>query len=401
MIIAQTKEGETPLRCNLVLANTDTLVSDNNIVIDLINIFLELYANDIGIKRKGFSPRNIKVKAFVSKENYHLWFENTLLIEKLANFVTEGDGDKWKFEFIPAEYEFRDHQTSMPLTQYNNVTLLSGGLDSFCGAYVNEKEQNPTIYCGYKTSNVDTSCINRVSSFVLARNKNSTLFTFERVDTNKIEWTQRTRSLLFFSLAVNLAIKNCISKVNIYENGIMTLNHSFQTRGTTKTTHPRKIFLYQTLLNNLGLPVRLEHHFLFSTKGEMIIALNDDYKNFIKHTHSCSRSMKNPNYSISGKKACGTCAPCLLRKISMAAYDLEKYDNDYDVKFEGNMANTDYVSALRYFEQFRNAIISGAIFSELRLRKDYYNVPDYYERTYVMLQKFALEVEIFLKKYGG
>ena len=122
MIIAQTKEGETPLRCNLVLANTDTLVSDNNIVIDLINIFLELYANDIGIKRKGFSPRNIKVKAFVSKENYHLWFENTLLIEKLANFVTEGDGDKWKFEFIPAEYEFRDHQTSMPLTQYNNVT---------------------------------------------------------------------------------------------------------------------------------------------------------------------------------------------------------------------------------------------------------------------------------------
>ena len=181
----------------------------------------------------------------------------------------------------------------------------------------------------------------------------------------------------------------------------MTLNPSFQTRGTTKTTHPRTIFLYQTLLNNLGLPVRLEHHFLFSTKGEMIIALNDDYKNFIKHTHSCSRSMKNPNYSISGKKACGTCAPCLLRKISMAAYDLEKYDNDYDVKFEGNMANTDYVSALRYFEQFRNAIISGAIFSELRLRKDYYNVPDYYERTYVMLQKFALEVEIFLKKYGG
>lgn len=349
MIIAQTKEGETPLRCNLVLANTDTLVSDNNIVIDLINIFLELYANDIGIKRKGFSPRNIKVKAFVSKENYHLWFENTLLIEKLANFVTEGDGDKWKFEFIPAEYEFRDHQTSMPLTQYNNVTLLSGGLDSFCGAYVNEKEQNPTIYCGYKTSNVDTSCINRVSSFVLARNKNSTLFTFERVDTNKIEWTQRTRSLLFFSLAVNLAIKNCISKVNIYENGIMTLNPSFQTRGTTKTTHPRTIFLYQTLLNNLGLPVRLEHHFLFSTKGEMIIALNDDYKNFIKHTHSCSRSMKNPNYSISGKKACGTCAPCLLRKISMAAYDLEKYDNDYDVKFEGNMANTDYCTDMTIF----------------------------------------------------
>ena len=85
----------------------------------------------------------------------------------------------------------------------------------------------------------------------------------------------------------------------------------------------------------------------------------------------------------------------------MAAYDLENYDNDYDVKFEGNMANTDYVSALRYFEQFRNAIISGAIFSELRLSKDYYNVPDYYERTYVMLQKFALEVEIFLKKYGG
>lgn len=401
MIIAKTKDDEIPLRCNLILANTDTIVSDNNIVIDLINVFLELYANDIGIKRKGLKPRNIKVDAFVSIENYKLWLDNAFLIEKLANFVTEGDGDKWKINFIPAEYKFHNHQTSMPLSQYNNVTFLSGGLDSFCGAYVNEREQNPTIYCGYKTSNVDTSCINRVASFVLARNKNSTLFTFERVDTNKIEWTQRTRSLLFFSLGVNLAIKNCISTVNIYENGIMTLNPSFQTRGTTKTTHPRTIFLYQTLINNLGLPVRIEHHFLFHTKGEMVNSLNDDYKNFIKGTHSCSRSMKNPKYSISGTRACGTCVPCLLRKISMAAYDLEKFDNEYQVKFEGDMNNTDYVSALRYFEQFHDAIKSGSIFSELRLKKEYYNVPDYYERTYSMLQKFALEIEIFLKKYGG
>jgi len=142
----------------------------------------------------------------------------------------------------------------------------------------------------------------------------------------------------------------------------MTLNPSFQSRGTTKTTHPKTIYLYQTILDNVGIKVRLNHPFLFATKGEMVNALSAEYKKHIIDTRSCSRSMHDPRYDISTKVSCGTCVPCLLRKISMAAYDLEKFDNEYDISYSGDMNNEEYRSSLNYYTTFYQYINPGQVF---------------------------------------
>ena len=66
--------------------------------------------------------------------------------------------------------------------------------------------------------------------------------------------------------------------------------------------------------------------------------------------------MHDPRYDTSTKVSCGTCVPCLLRKISMAAYDLEKYDNEYDIPYEGNMDEEEYRSSLNYYTTFYDYI---------------------------------------------
>ena len=99
---------------------------------------------------------------------------------------------------------------------------------------------------------------------------------------------------------------------------------------------------------------------------------------------------------------------CLLRKIYISAYDLEKYDNQYIIPYEekskiyqnfNNGKLNDYHSSLSYFKKFYEAIESGMIFTELNIRKNYYKDKDYLEKTQIMLEKFKEELSIFMKKY--
>lgn len=399
MIIAHTEEGDFNLRCNELFQDEVNFFGNNTMIIDLLNIFLEIYIGDISIKRCGNNPRNINLKVFVDKNNLKVWKENHIYIEKLCNFVTEGDGDKWNLSYVLSEYEHSTEKMQLNALGIDNVSLLSGGLDSFCGAYVNEANGTNTLYCGYKTSHVDTSAIKRVSNFLSLRNGNKGIYTYEKIHEKKETLTQRTRSLLFFSLAVITANIENVTSVNVNENGIMTLNPSFQSRGTTKTTHPKTIYLFQKILNNAGINIKLNHPFLFMTKGDMVDLLDDNFKKYIKDTRSCSRSLHDVRYDTSSKKSCGTCVPCLLRKISIAAHDLEEYDNDYIVSFDGNMSDMEYRSSLFYFQTFYKYIKTNQIFSELRMNKKFYEVDNYYERTNEMLIRFSKEIEIFSKKY--
>lgn len=401
MIYACTKEGKEELRCNQLFIDNNNLSEEDTVLIDLLNIFLEIYSKDIYTVRSRNKARNMMVRAYVDNNNLPIWENNKCDIIKLANFVTEGDGDTWDISFVPCEYYFSESFLYKANSRVDNVSLLSGGLDSFCGAYYNEVNKRNTLYCGYKTSNVDTSAINRVSEILRHREGNMGVVTYSKIEGKKLTPTQRTRSLLFFSLAVKTAVKENVTSINVNENGIMTLNPSFQSRGTTKTTHPKTIFLFQTILNNANIQVKINHPFLFMTKGVMVNMLSDEYKGYIKESRSCSRSLQDPRYDTSNKISCGTCVPCLLRKISMAAYDMEPYDNDYSVPYKGDFDDEEYRSAYIYYRTFYSAIKNNQIFSELRMRKKYYEIDDYYQRTLDMLQCFARELEVFNKKYGG
>ncbi len=391
------------LPCSIVFGDKYDTYVENSIILDLVNVFCAVYIADIGTKQRQGLNRSICVTAPVSIENIQTWNNCIDLINKLLSFVTEGDNDTWSIHFYPVQYQMPNKQLAFDAVDtltYDNVSLLSGGLDSFCGIYENQMKDRKALYCGYKTNNVDASYIAKVFEFASQITPQSGLCLFEKVDANKITHTQRTRSLLFFSLACFSATWRKLKILNVHENGIMTLNPSFESRGTTKTTHPKTIYLYQQLIQQIGIDITIAHPFLFSTKGEMVSSLPQQYRDYIKNTRSCSRSLQDTRYKKKDISNCGACVPCLLRKISLAAYDMEAYDHEYFISYEGNFADDDYNSAFSYFERFSKAIDNGTIFANLEIKKAYYSDANYYEQTNTLLNRFNAELKTFFGKYG-
>jgi len=404
MLTATTLDNQKiVLPCSSVLANKYDTYVENNIILDLVNIFSAVYMADIGTVRRQGTGSSIHVTVQVSEENIDKWNNYIDLIIELLNFVTEGDNDIWSVNFVPVQYQLPNKQLVFDVVDtldYDNVSLLSGGLDSFCGIYKNQIEDRTPLYCGYKTNNVDASYITKVYEFAKHINPQSDLCLFEKVDANKVTHTQRTRSLLFFSLACFSATWRKLKTVYVHENGIMTLNPSFESRGTTKTTHPKTIYLYQKLLRVVGIDITIVNPFLFFTKGEMISSLPPQYREQIKNTRSCSRSLQGTRYMGKDIINCGACVPCLLRKISLAAYDMEGYDHNYFIPYQGGFMDDEYNSAFSYFERFSKAIDNGTIFAQLGIKKAYYSDTNYYEKTNDMLNRFNNELETFFRKYG-
>lgn len=73
MIIAHTENGDVELRCNQLISDGSYVVTDNTRVIDLLNIFLEIYVADISVRSNGIYPRHLQVEAYVDSKNIEVW----------------------------------------------------------------------------------------------------------------------------------------------------------------------------------------------------------------------------------------------------------------------------------------------------------------------------------------
>lgn len=180
----------------------------------------------------------------------------------------------------------------------------------------------------------------------------------------------------------------------MYENGILSLNPEFG-RYTTKTTHPKTIFLYNELLKALGHDIRIFNKFEYQTKGEVIENMNLEFKSQIKNTFTCGKSRAGKQYKHKGQ--CGTCIPCILRKISLAAYDNESFDTKYFVHYNGVSSApknymSDYNKNVGYFEAYVEAIKKDEIFGEiLNNNSKYHEDTQYLEKQKIMFDKFVFE----------
>lgn len=217
-----------------------------------------------------------------------------------------------------------------------------------------------------------------------------------------MHYTQATRSLLYFSLAVAKAYYNKSDQVNLYENGVLTLNPSLYGRFTIKTTHPKTLFEFNDLLAKLRITVKVRHPFIYKTKGESINEMDSDFKNVIKDSFTCGAGRSDVLKIHEGQ--CGVCIPCILRKISMAAYNNEQYDCsyyfDYNAKnFEPDVYYYEFVSNIQYFKRYIELIKNKEIFSEINIKSRFYNDDDYLVKTNVMLNTFANEFERYMEKY--
>jgi 7-cyano-7-deazaguanine synthase in queuosine biosynthesis len=361
-----------------------------------------IYCKDVSTYKTSDNPRFIELNIPVF--NPKIFSENKKHFEELVRWVSE---DTFKITFLQTSVSSDEYVNSLIPGSNNDVTLFSGGLDSFAGAYNNYKNKTKSDYLGFinkgeeKTKQID------VAKFYHQIFDHSTeIILIDKPISKKITFIQSTRSLLYLALAISKAHFNKSKNVFLYENGILSLNPEIKNRYTTKTTHPKTMFMYRSLLEKLNIDIKINHPFLFSTKGQITNQMNEEFKNTIKHTFTCGQGRSHPERSHSGQ--CGICIPCVLRKISLAAYDNEKYDVDYEYPYDVKVVSVkediyrkDYASNLNYFKTYYDLIKVNQIHYEVLTREKYYESDTNFRMSnQEMYYQFAQEYERFMEKYA-
>lgn len=317
---------------------------------DLLNIASFIFAIDKAFSRldtiDGWT-RNFEVEIPVS--NYDKWNINKKLLEKCLNFLS---GDKWDITF--SKINVSNIGTIIPFEKkYDEICMLSGGLDSYIGAINLLEENKKVLFLSYHGKGKGTKPPQDYIKNVLIEKYNLEDNDFQHfsltTDVNQ-EQSTRTRSFMFFMHAITLKqLANNVTKLIVPENGFISLNipltYSRIGSNSTRTTHPYYFKLLNDLIKELGIDIKIENPNRFDTKGEMMKSCKNI--KLLESTYHKTVSCSNPS-RISGDKEishCGHCLPCIVRKSAInkfSSIDNTRYSvEDLNTKKAGrDMINT-------------------------------------------------------------
>lgn len=367
-------------------------------VIDLVTIMGSIYSFDVSTTKR----KKLKISIPVFEPE-----KCNQIKKELIQLVCWVSGEDYDIKFIQNDAKLFNNFSNIELkfANKNDVTLFSGGLDSLTGAYKNYVDNVKSDYIGFINKGEEKTYQETLSSFYFNTfSADTEVLLIPKPISKKKHLVQATRSLLYLALAIAKSFYNESDTIYIYENGILSLNPSLNNRFTTKTTHPKTLYHYRRILKELEINININHPFLFSTKGEKINDMNSSFKDEIRNSFTCGAGRSSHLKSHTGQ--CGVCIPCLLRKISISAYDNEKYDSDYFFKYDTKFKDIDkeiyrkeYESNINYFQTYCNLILENKIHLETHIREVYYDDTDYLHKNAKMFQNFLHEFERFMKKY--
>lgn len=274
--------------------------------------------------------------------------------EELERMLSYLSGDLWHFTFRSCEIEnrYKDNHVHAParntlLNRIDGVSLFSGGLDSFCGAYDFMMKGKNTVFVGFKEygklESVQRTLMDSLNCCFPDIVK--LLFTFTAraccpLGTENLppENTSRSRSFLFICAAICVAeVVGDDTPVYIPENGFIGLNLPL-TMGrsgscSTRTTHPYFIKMLNGILGKVGIQHEVINPFAFQTKREIVqqfIAAPGFLENIHK-TISCSHPCNGRWQGKTEPENCGYCYPCLIRQSSLVGVLPPNEHYSYDV----------------------------------------------------------------------
>lgn len=303
---------------------------------DLYIIALSVFATDKRIVRSDFSDGWTRILHLnIPVIEIEKWISVKEHLEKILSYLS---GDIWKINFRRSNERYKDPHKKEPknridLGKYNCVSLFSGGLDSFCGAYDLLSNNKKPMFVGYKEYGklkyIQNDLLNQLDKSFPSVNKHLFLFTAKAnkpigYEGKSAENTSRSRSFLFLCAAICIAeIIGDATPVFIPENGFVGLNlpltPSRKGSCSTRTTHPYFIRIFNEMLSKLGVNHTINNPYAYMTKREMVSKIKD-HKTFVDCIHktiSCSHPCNGRWEGFSDPANCGYCYPCLIRQSSL------------------------------------------------------------------------------------
>lgn len=238
------------------------------------------------------------------------------VLKSLQGVLNHLTGDMWQFTFVPAKNLSPIGARQVPLDFGKTKTFAiaySDGLDSRAVSALSGNEEQAL-------------CI-RVAGNRQRRKNGDSYFTqipFKVEGYRGYESSFRSRGFQFAALTAIAAQLSSLSRIIVPESGQGALGsvllplHNIYVDYRNHPTFFRKMERFIKALQ--GYRVRFEQPRLWSTKGQTLSAFLGIAGKSEKHltdTHSCWQTRRVVN--VGGRKQCGLCAACLLRRLSLYA----------------------------------------------------------------------------------
>lgn len=308
----------------LGLAPTET-------ALDLLILAASVYRCDTRISREVEAQDNWtrEIDVYLPVGDPVGWTAVTELLTRTLNFLT---GDKWRFFFRPRQEGLAAlvPPTEPAPNQPTSVCLFSGGLDSFIGAVDLLAAGEDPVFVRHSapwdsgTNKYQKEALRVLGDGRQVRHLKSDVGFWKNGDNTPSENTERSRSFLFFAIAVLAAsgTGRADQRICVPENGLMSLNVPLDRLRlgalSTRTTHPFYMANYNGLLAALRIPAQVFNPYQFKSKGQMVEECRNQplLARGIEHTMSCASPKK---YRTSGHAYghCGHCFPCIIRQAAL------------------------------------------------------------------------------------
>lgn len=303
-------------------------------VLDFFIITSSVYGIDRFVERKRNSvdgwSREFKVSFPVSDVRRWVVVQNKL--QELLSFLT---GDYWQVGFHKSKFIFPKEDPDIRyLKTFSQVNLFSGGLDSLIGAldFLKSKPKENILFVSHYDPQMggpkgdQKDLIEKLNTFYAGQFVNLPSLKVSLEESTEIrESTFRSRSILFLGIAVLIAKAKSVSKIEVPENGTVSLNYplsaSRRSSCSTRTTHPLVVDKTISILSDLGIQMEIKNPYEFNTKGEMVRDCKDQTNllQLIEISNSCGKRGHRAHWEPGKKNAthCGICMPCIYRQASL------------------------------------------------------------------------------------
>lgn len=397
---------------NTDLKNIEEALGTNvhPLALDLYRIALSVFISDHQLKRPLITESR-RFDILISVSNKHKWDAARNKLEVALGSIT---GETFNFVFVDGKGN--DESINQFPTNGQAISLFSGGLDSLAGVVWLLKQKIKPVLVSH-LSNSNASRAQKALSSELNRISNQNIEFYQiharaKKDSGlsqKIR-SQMSRSFLYLSIATVFAVGMKISKIFLFENGVMALNIPITTSRiflNTKTAHPVFLDKFNDLLGIL-FPVRLEveNPFLEMTKSEVIsIIAEQHYRDLVGYSISCSQilQMRFDKVKVSQVSHCGKCYPCILRRVSVYCSGLESNDSRYSV----NIADLESIpidgqKILRELADFFRTLLSYQSDDDVVLEYPYFQIEKRdSEKLIDVYKRYASEFNKFVTERGS
>ena len=307
-------------------------VAPSETALDLLIVAASVYIADTSVSRSTYEDGwTRRITVHVPVNDLETWQATADQLGKMLRFLT---GDYWSIRFRGRPEKFQKlikNPAGLNLTDFDSVSLFSGGLDSLIGAIDLIAAGRKPLLVGHYWDG-ETSSAQNILRDELVKAFGDDAFGclrarigVERSDLASAgsENSQRSRSFLFYSMAAMVAdALRPTGNILIPENGLIALNVPMDPLRigslTTRTAHPHFLASMGELASMVGMSSKFENPYRFKTKGEMVSECHDPelLKRIVSKSMSCSSPAK-VRWQGAPPQHCGHCLPCLIRRASL------------------------------------------------------------------------------------